>query len=279
MSTENTKRFKWAKTFTPATSGRIQKKRKPRINKKTAITTTQHKRSNSDMQSTSNTTAPVPSSSSTLYTSPELSASPLNPSDMNIKQLEKELEYSLDTLATISVMYTSLLHAYRASKPELDRDHSATRLGEKEKELLTAYDDLGHQVTHLERHIIQLERRLCDLSADGYHHHVNNNNNNSNWILSPSSSPTTAEAMPPPLVQGNVGNDSPMSALPYVATPPSSIFSDDAIYDCSAGAAVCAQQQQPPLLTSLWTSPLVQQEQLSSSSSYVLSHLYAPYPY
>ncbi|CDH52560.1 predicted protein [Lichtheimia corymbifera JMRC:FSU:9682] len=273
MTTENTKRFKWAKTFTPATSGRIQKKRKPRINRKTATTTTQHKRSNSDVQSINNTTAPVSSPSSTLYTSPSLSTSPLNPSDMNVKQLEKELEYSLDTLATISVMYTSLLHAYRASKPELDRDHSATRLGEKEKELLTAYDDLGHQVTHLERHIIQLERRLCDLSSDGYHHA-------SNWTsLSPSFSPTTAaETMPSPLVQGNVGNDSPMSALPYVATPPSSIFSDDAIYDCSAGAAVCAQQQQPPLLTSLWTSPLVQQEQLSSSS-FVLSHLYAPYPY
>lgn len=246
----------------------IQKKRKQRIKKTTTTTTTQHKRSNSDMLST--TTTPVQPTSSTLYMSSS------NPSNMSIKQLEKELEYSLDTLATISVMYNSLLHAYHASKPELDRDHSATRLGEKEKELLTAYDDLGHQVTHLERHIIQLERRLCDIGTDG--HQTNNM-----WTLSPSSSPTTAaEAMPPPLVQGNVGNDSPMSALPYVATPPSSIFSDDAIYDCSAGASLCAQQQQPPLLTSLWTSPLAHQEPLSSSSSssYVLSHHYTTsYPY
>ncbi|KAI7876002.1 hypothetical protein K492DRAFT_172905 [Lichtheimia hyalospora FSU 10163] len=268
MTTENTKRFKWAKTFTPATSGRIQKKRKPRIKKSTS-TISQHKHSHSEMQFTA---APVSTPSSTPYTSTVLSPSTPDPSDMNIEQLEKELEYSLDTLATISVMYNSLLHAYHASKPELDRDHSATRLGEKEKELLTAYDDLGHQVTHLERYIIQLEKRLCDLRGDGYHSNM--------WTLSPSSSPTTVEAMPPPLIQGNVGNDSPMSALPYVATPPSSIFSDDAIYDCSAGAVATVCAQQPPLLTSLWTSPYPQQEQMSSSSSLMLSQLYTtPYPY
>ncbi|KAI8643041.1 hypothetical protein BD408DRAFT_415483 [Parasitella parasitica] len=80
-----------------------------------------------------------------------------------IKRLEKELAFTYDNIATITVHFESLHHAYTSSKPELDKSKSATRLGEMEKELLTAYDDLGLQVTHLERKIGKLEKRIAQL--------------------------------------------------------------------------------------------------------------------
>jgi hypothetical protein len=80
-----------------------------------------------------------------------------------IERLQSELEFTYDTVATITVHFESLHHAYTCSKPELDKSKSATRLGEMEKELLTAYDDLGLQVTHLERKISKLEKRLTQL--------------------------------------------------------------------------------------------------------------------
>lgn len=80
-----------------------------------------------------------------------------------IERLSSELEFTYDTVATITVHFESLHHAYTCSKPELDKSKSATRLGEMEKELLTAYDDLGLQVTHLERKISKLEKRLAQL--------------------------------------------------------------------------------------------------------------------
>lgn len=80
-----------------------------------------------------------------------------------IERLQNELEFTYDTVATITVHFESLHHAYTCSKPELDKSKNATRLGEMEKELLTAYDDLGLQVTHLERKIAKLEKRLDQL--------------------------------------------------------------------------------------------------------------------
>lgn len=80
-----------------------------------------------------------------------------------IERLQKELAFTYDTVATITVHFESLHHAYTCSKPELDKTKSATRLGEMEKELLTAYDDLGLQVTHLERKIAKLEKRIAQL--------------------------------------------------------------------------------------------------------------------
>lgn len=80
-----------------------------------------------------------------------------------IERLQKELAFTYDTVATITVHFESLHHAYTSSKPELDKTKTATRLGEMEKELLTAYDDLGLQVTHLERKIAKLEKRIAQL--------------------------------------------------------------------------------------------------------------------
>lgn len=80
-----------------------------------------------------------------------------------IERLQNELEFTYDTVATITVHFESLHHAYMCSKPELDKSKNSTRLGEMEKELLTAYDDLGLQVTHLERKIAKLEKRLVQL--------------------------------------------------------------------------------------------------------------------
>ncbi|KAG2210460.1 hypothetical protein INT47_002402 [Mucor saturninus] len=80
-----------------------------------------------------------------------------------IERLQNELEFTYDTVATITVHFESLHHAYTSSKPALDKAKNATRLGEMEKELLTAYDDLGLQVNHLERKITKLEKRLEQL--------------------------------------------------------------------------------------------------------------------
>jgi hypothetical protein len=80
-----------------------------------------------------------------------------------IERLQKELAFTYDTVATITVHFESLHHAYTSSKPQLDKTKTDTRLGEMEKELLTAYDDLGLQVIHLERKITKLEKRLAQL--------------------------------------------------------------------------------------------------------------------
>ncbi|KAI8887145.1 hypothetical protein K501DRAFT_283434 [Backusella circina FSU 941] len=87
---------------------------------------------------------------------------PISPSS-EIERLHSDLEFARDNFATILVHFESLHHAYTRCKPELDESKGATRLGEKEKELLTAYDDLGLQVTHLERKITKLEKRISEL--------------------------------------------------------------------------------------------------------------------
>lgn len=83
-----------------------------------------------------------------------------------IKKLEKELAFTFDSIATLTVHFDSLHHAYTSSKAELDMTKNATRLCDKEKELLTAYDDLGLQVNHLERKIKKLEKRISDLHEE-----------------------------------------------------------------------------------------------------------------
>lgn len=83
-----------------------------------------------------------------------------------LAKLENELAFTYDTMATITVHFESLYHAYHSSKSKLDQSKTATRLCEMEKELLTAYDDLGLQVNHLERKIAKLEKRVKQLKEE-----------------------------------------------------------------------------------------------------------------
>ncbi|KAI7867735.1 hypothetical protein BDF14DRAFT_1801322 [Spinellus fusiger] len=80
-----------------------------------------------------------------------------------VERLETELAYAYDAIATITVHFESLLSAYKNSKADVDKSASATRLCPMEKELLAAYDDLGLQVTHLERKIETFETKLASL--------------------------------------------------------------------------------------------------------------------
>ncbi|KAI8138230.1 hypothetical protein BJV82DRAFT_632279 [Fennellomyces sp. T-0311] len=82
-----------------------------------------------------------------------------------IARLESEITFTYDAFATVSVMFDSLQHAYASSKAEMDKSRNETRLSEKEKELLAAYDDLGLQVVHLERQVVKLEKRLAELRS------------------------------------------------------------------------------------------------------------------
>lgn len=84
----------------------------------------------------------------------------------DLMKLEKELAYSYDTMATITVHFESLYHAYHNSKSKLDQNKTATRLCEMEKELLTAYDDLELQVKHFESKIGKLEQRMKQLKKE-----------------------------------------------------------------------------------------------------------------
>lgn len=81
----------------------------------------------------------------------------------NIKALQDELEFTCDSLATINILYESLYQAYKLSEPELEKTKSATRLCEKEKELLTEYDDLGLQISHFSSKFTELENRIAAL--------------------------------------------------------------------------------------------------------------------
>ncbi|CAO3620821.1 unnamed protein product [Cunninghamella blakesleeana] len=73
----------------------------------------------------------------------------------NLNELEDELAYTQETLATVNIMFDSLKQTFTDYEPHLKPN--VTRLCEKEKELLSAYDDLELQVIHLKRHINKLE--------------------------------------------------------------------------------------------------------------------------
>ena len=149
----------------------------------------------------------------------------------SLPELEEELEHSLDSLTAVTVMFDSLRHAYTACKSEIDQSSTATRLGDMERELLTAYDDLGIQVRQLGRHISKLEKQIKELRDK------NSNSNNSgscnssvissssSSTLSPSPSPsTTTSPGTPPLVldddNSNKNYSPPLALLPFEATPP-----------------------------------------------------------
>ncbi|CAO3655598.1 unnamed protein product [Mucor fragilis] len=139
----NNKPLKWATQRINANKSTY------RVNKRTALNNTTR---------TGNNTTTATTAASAILTA-ETEKSP----HQEIERLQKEIAFTYDTVATITVHFESLHHAYICSKPELEKSKSATRLGEMEKELLTAYDDLGLQVTHLERKIAKLEKRLAHL--------------------------------------------------------------------------------------------------------------------
>ncbi|KAI9312495.1 hypothetical protein BX666DRAFT_1987900 [Dichotomocladium elegans] len=220
---QQNKRIKWAKMFSP--HGHVQKRSSARRQKQRSGY--RHK------------TAPQQSQKQQQQSQPqeqdqEQRLKPLYPGTVvdrksEIQHLENELGHSLDTLATISVMYNSILHAYNASRSELDRTRSDTRLGEMEKELLTAYDDLVLQVTHLQRRIGNMEKRLSELNAEV-----------------PSSSPQ------PSLMSDCGGNESPLSAVSYDAPPPQALLWPDnpMFIGCSSAAPYHPSPTLPPLISS-----------------------------
>lgn len=133
------KSFKWSNTTLSNVNGRVKS---GRVHKRTS----------------SSSSASTVSSSRSRH----INKKPQTPQE-EIKRLESEIVFTYDTVATITVMFDSLRNAYATCKPEIDRNFSETRLSAMEKELLASYDDLGLQVTHLERQIVKLEKRLMEL--------------------------------------------------------------------------------------------------------------------
>ncbi|KAG1047486.1 hypothetical protein G6F43_010068 [Rhizopus delemar] len=107
-----------------------------------------------------------PAKKSTRKAIRELSSNHSKPaqcSQKEINKLEGELEFAHDALATVIVNLQSIHHAYKTSESELEETKSATRLCEKEKELLTAYGEVKLQASHLERKIARLETKIASL--------------------------------------------------------------------------------------------------------------------
>ncbi|ORX47071.1 hypothetical protein DM01DRAFT_1339367 [Hesseltinella vesiculosa] len=123
-TTHKTKPLKWAQQSQPYN----KKARAPRCTKKVTV-----------------------ASSTSCKSNPDRPVSELD-------RLEKDLAFTHDTLATIIVHLESLHLAYTSSIPDLQKDFCP-----REKELLSAYDDLGLQVTHLERKIKKLEARIQEI--------------------------------------------------------------------------------------------------------------------
>lgn len=81
-------------------------------------------------------------------------------------ELISELDYSYDSLATISVIFDSLRFTYATSKKDIEQLINTTMLGDMEKELLIAYDDLSLQIKHLEKNITKIEEKILKLKDE-----------------------------------------------------------------------------------------------------------------
>jgi hypothetical protein len=77
-----------------------------------------------------------------------------------VSDLERDLAFTQDQLATILVMLESLRTAYSSRSPSPSSQPRTSRLEDVDRELLTAYDDIMTQVNHLEKRINTLESRL-----------------------------------------------------------------------------------------------------------------------
>ncbi|CAO3697109.1 unnamed protein product [Rhizopus stolonifer] len=127
------KTIKWASQSTRKTKGRIEKPKPQKSTRKTVLA----RAANEQIEECSR--------------------------KEEIKKLEKELEFAHDSMATVIVNLESIHHAYKSSESELEERRSATRLCEKEKELLTAYGEVKLQANHLERTIAKLEKQISSL--------------------------------------------------------------------------------------------------------------------
>lgn len=110
----------------------------------------------------------------------------------NLNELEDEFAYTQETLATVNIMFDSLKQTFIDYEPHLKPN--VTRLCEKEKELLSAYDDLELQVIHLKRHINKLESswQQWKSTCNNTNNNNNNSNNNNSHQLLPSPSNSTS---------------------------------------------------------------------------------------
>ncbi|KAI8384261.1 uncharacterized protein BYT42DRAFT_561914 [Radiomyces spectabilis] len=160
--------LKWAAQCHPDTvkSGRVQKSKKTSSSssgsRSPARPAPKIRRSSSSSTTSTVSTSSSDSSSSTDTVTPEKPANPY----AQVHRLESELAFAYDSLATISVMFDGLRHAYYNSRSKIEQYKNDTRLGDMEKELLTAYDDLDLQVVHLEREIMKLESQLAVLKSE-----------------------------------------------------------------------------------------------------------------
>ncbi|KAI9343681.1 hypothetical protein BD770DRAFT_398027 [Pilaira anomala] len=80
--------------------------------------------------------------------------------------LVSELDYSYDSLATITVILNSLRLTYTTNKDSIEQFRNNARLNDMEKELLTAYDDLSLQINHLKKDITKIEEKILKLKDE-----------------------------------------------------------------------------------------------------------------
>ncbi|KAI9268853.1 hypothetical protein BDA99DRAFT_502820 [Phascolomyces articulosus] len=172
----------------------------------------------------------------------------------SLHDLENELEHSLDSLASVTVMLESLRHAYTTCKSDIDQSSTATRLGAMEKELLTAYDDLGIQVRQLGRHITKLEKQIKEFhgGAPTPATSVTSSSTQSNIsYYSPTTTATTSPATPHMTLEYEENTTPSLTYLPYEATTPPSYDYYNPITPAPPISAITTLSYQDQTLTTL----------------------------
>ncbi|ORY99151.1 hypothetical protein BCR43DRAFT_488807 [Syncephalastrum racemosum] len=244
------KSFKWSNTTASNANGRVKS---GRVHKRTS----------------SSSSASTVSSSRSRH----INKKPMTPQE-EIKRLESEIIFTYDTVATITVMFDSLQNAYATCKPEIDRNYSETRLSAMEKELLASYDDLGLQVTHLERQIVKLEKRLIELRQQ----EAAKNANKKSPPSSPPSSPdiTNSQATAPPAYTAV-----PAMTPPVVAADCPLLKSEDDGYLSSPESSAALDMEsfsQPACFFQAPQQPLAYYEQppMDMQAPYALTDFFLP---
>ncbi|KAI8368598.1 hypothetical protein EDC96DRAFT_504907 [Choanephora cucurbitarum] len=78
----------------------------------------------------------------------------------DMDDIQSDLDYACDSLASIQVVYDSLKHTYLGCQNKIEQHKANTRLCDMEKELLIAYDDISLQVAHLKKDIARIEKEM-----------------------------------------------------------------------------------------------------------------------